>query len=43
MNIQCIGQQQQTLMLFCYLGQHVSTVIESSSGYSKTQIVTNNV
>jgi len=29
--------------LFYYLGQHVSTLIESSSGPSKIQILTNNV
>jgi len=30
-------------MLFYYLGQHVSTLIESSSGPSKIQILTKNV
>jgi len=30
-------------MLFHYLGQQVSTLIESSSGPSKIQILTNNV
>ena len=44
MNIQCISQTQPILIgLFYYLGQHVSTLIESSSGPSKIQILTNNV
>ena len=30
--------QKKNLMLFCYLGQHVSTLIESTSGLYKIEI-----
>jgi len=43
MIIKYISQTQQILMLFYYLGQHVSTPIETSSDSFKIQILTNNV
>ena len=41
MNVQYISQTQQNFIMFItVLGQHVSILIESSSGLSKTQILT---
>ena len=40
MNIKCVSQTHFFNKLFYYLGQHVATLTESSSGPSKTQILT---